>query len=168
LHRESEIKAYHDYADDLQRHVQEANPHVPDGWTKLMMDSYAHNPEIALAWDTRNIDPKAAAVDLAHVQHALNQLKGNPDADPKQVQELNKLAYQLDIAARSPAILRQCRNQILAEAKKLAPPIDPDATQARDNVAWAVKQAQRGDIPEPPTNWGRLRISREGYPRSWF
>jgi hypothetical protein len=156
LHRESEIRAYHDYADDLQKHVQEANPHVPDGWTKLMMDSFAHNPEIALAWDTRNIDPKAAAVDLAHVQHALNQLKGNPGADPKQVQELNRLAYQLDICVRSPAILRQCRNQILAEAKKLKPPIDEQVTADVAGLTQYIRDGQAAHVPDPPTNWGRL------------
>src|SRR5262249_49098101 len=76
-------------------------------------------------------------------------LQGNPNADPAKVRELNQLAYQLNVAANSAAILRQARNMILKEANGLKPPIDPEATADRDAIAQAIREGQGPiNIPE--------------------
>jgi len=164
VHREREIAAYHAMADDLEKTVQEIAPHVPDGWTKLMMDSFAHNEEITLAFDYRGIDPKAAALDLANVQVQLRRLQADPNADRAQIQQLAQLAYRLDIAARSPAILRQCRNEILSEARKMKPPIDVEASLDRAAISQAIRDGSAPIIPEAPIRWGNLS-AREGRER---
>jgi len=117
-----ELKAFNEFSDDLQKQLPSW---LPEDYARVKLESLAHDPVARLAWDTRNIDPKAAALDLAHVQFALKQLQGNPNADPAKVRELNQLAYQLNVAANSAAILRQARNMILKEANGLKPPIDP-------------------------------------------
>jgi hypothetical protein len=103
-------------------------------------------------------------------------LQATPNADPKQVQELNKLAYQLNVAAHSPSILRRLKNTILTEAKNLKPPIDQDATDLRAEIAFQMKHGQGPvDIPSPPVKWGSLsakegreRVLREfGFDPGW-
>jgi hypothetical protein len=149
IHRQEELKAFNEFADTLQKQMPSW---LPEDYARVKLESLAHDPVARLAWETRSIDPKAAALDLAHVQFALKQT-----TDPKQIAELNKLAFQLNVAANSAAILRQARNHILNEAKKLPPPISEEATQIHDDVAWAVRQAQHGDIPEPQVDLGKLR-----------
>jgi hypothetical protein len=157
-----DLKAFNEFSDDLTKQVAAIAPHVQDDWVRLKLESYAHDPVARLAWETRNIDPRAAALDLAHVQHALAQLQANPNADPAKVQELNRLAYQLNIAANSPAILRQVRNQIMSEAKKKPPPIDEQVTADVAGVAQYIRDGQGPiNIPEPPVRWGNLS-AREG------
>jgi hypothetical protein len=156
MHRERELAAFNSYADDLAKQVVQVAPHAPDGWAKLKLESFAHDPEIRLAWDTRYINPQDAARDLAHVQFTLKQLQGDPNADPKQVQELNKLAYQLNIAAQSHSILRRVNLNILKEARLLPLPLDPDASADRAAVAFAVKEASSGDIPQPPIDFSTM------------
>jgi hypothetical protein len=151
-YRRQELAAFNEFVDDLDRQVSQVAPHLPEGWSKLKVESLAHwDPDARLAFETRNIDPKAANLDLQHVRFALKQA-----TDPKQIAELTKLAHQLDVASRSASILRQVKNQIISEAKKLQPPIDPEATADRDAVAAAVREAMSGDIPEKPVNLGTM------------
>jgi len=144
-----ELKAFNEFAGDLQKQLPSW---LPEDYARVKLESLAHDPVARLAWETRSIDPKAAAVDLAHVQFALKQT-----TDPKQVQELRKLEYQLSVAANSASILRQARNQIIKEANGLKPPIDPEATADRDAIAQAIREGQGPiNVPDPPVQWGRL------------
>jgi hypothetical protein len=138
------------------KQVAEVAPWLPPDYADMKLRALAHDETLRLAWDVRHVNPQQAAVDLAVVTHTLKQLQADPNANPAEIKQLTTLARQLDAAMRSPAILRNARNQILAEAKKLKPPYDPEASQIRDDVAWAVRQAQHGDIPEPPVNLGQL------------
>jgi hypothetical protein len=155
-HMRAEIEAFDKYASDLARQVSEIAPHVPPDYIRVKLESLAHNEEIRLAWETRGINPADAGRDLAYVQANLRQLQGDPNVDPKQVQELNRLAYQLNIACHSAAILRRVNNNILKEARALKPPLDPDASADRAAVAFAVREASSGDLPEPQVDLGKL------------
>jgi hypothetical protein len=57
------------YADNLQQQAAAISPHVSEDWVRLKLESAAHDPEIRLAWDTRNINPADASRDLAYEQH---------------------------------------------------------------------------------------------------
>jgi len=154
LHQQQELKALDEFAEDLTKQLAEW---LPDGYARLKLESYAHDPVVRLAWDTRNIDPKAAAVDLAHVQHALAQLQVSGNADPAKVQQLNTLAHRLSVATQSASILRQARNQILKEAGALKPPLDPEATADRNAIAQFIRDGQGPiNIPEPKPNFGTM------------
>jgi len=149
-----ELKAFNEFAGDLQKQLPSW---VPEDYARVKLESLAHDPVARLAWETRHIDPKAASLDLAHVQHALMRLQADPNADPAKVQELNRLGYQLSVAANSASILRQARNQIIKEANALKPPIDPEATADRDAIAQAIREGQGPiNIPEAPPNFATM------------
>jgi predicted nucleic acid-binding Zn-ribbon protein len=148
-----ELKAFGEFADGIQKQLPDW---LPPDWARTKLESMAHDPVARLAWDTRHIPPADAARDLAHVQHTLAQLQVNSNADPAKVRELNTLAYQLNIAANSPAILRRARNQIVKEANGLKPPYDPDATALYDEITAWMHGASTPVVPEKPVQWGRL------------
>jgi hypothetical protein len=153
-HRQQEWAAFQDYAKSLQEQLP---PHLPDGYAELKLKALAHDPTIAQAFDYRNVDRQAASAELAKVQMALAHTQRMAGADPTRVQQLNEYANKLQIAVNSQAILRKARLDILNEANKLPPPIDPEATQVRNDVAWALKSASSAKkVAEPPPNFGRM------------
>jgi hypothetical protein len=146
-HRRAELEAFTKYADELQTQMPSWAP--PD-CARLRLESLAHDPTIAAAWDLRGADPKAANLELQKVQVALFQLQQNPAADPKQVQALQQYGQRLQVAVNSPAILRKARLDIINEARKLPKPIDEDATQVHLDVAAAVRGASGPlDLKDP-------------------
>src|SRR5262249_41071940 len=74
-------------ASDLQKLLPSWAP--PD-YARLKLESLAHDPHIALAWDLRNVDKSAANLELAKVTQAFLELQRNPAADPKRMQELRE------------------------------------------------------------------------------
>jgi hypothetical protein len=53
-------------------------------------------------------------------------------------------------------------NGILSDARKMAPPIDVEATPDRDAVVQAIREGQGpAVIPEAPVRWGSLS-AKEG------
>ena len=155
-YRRAELEAFDKYASDLQAQVAQVAAHVPPDYVRAKLEALAHDPEVRLAWDTRHIDPQAANRDLAEVQFSLKQLQADPNADPKQVRELNKLAYQLNVAVHSHSILRRVNLNVLKEARSLPLPYDPEASADRAAVAFAVREASSGDLPEPQVDLGKL------------
>jgi hypothetical protein len=159
-HRQQEWAAFQEYASDLQKRMPEW---VPDGYAELKLKALAHDPTIAAAFDYRNVDRAAANLELQKVQAALAHLQSNPTAlallqqsNPTRVQELQQYANKLNIAVNSAAILRKATLDIIREAEKLPPPIDPDATAWRNEISWAVKSASAKRIAEPPPAFGRM------------
>jgi hypothetical protein len=69
---------------------------------------------------------------------------------------LNQLAYKLNVAANSAAILRKARLSILNEANKLPPPIDSEMTDLHYEVAAAVPSASGKVEPERPPDLSRM------------
>jgi hypothetical protein len=145
MHRQEELKAFDDYAADLQK---EMPSHVPADYVRAKLEALAHNPEIAMAWDLRNVDRNAAKVELQKVQAALFHLQRNPTADPARLAELNAYGERLNIAVQSHAILRKATLGILTDARKLQPPIDEQATALHNDVAAAVRYASTTKVPE--------------------
>jgi hypothetical protein len=158
MRQQQELAEFNSFADDLQKQVAAVAPHVQDDWVRLKLESYGHDPVARLAWETRHIPAQDAARDLAHVRAWLH---ASPDADPKQIQEAKTLAYQLEVAANSAGILRQAKNQILSDARKLPLPLDPIATADRDAIAQAIRDGSTPIIPEMPVRWGSLS-AKEG------
>jgi hypothetical protein len=152
-HRAQEMQAFNSFADDLQKRMP---PHVPDDYAVTKLKALAHDPTIALAFDYRNVNKAAANVELAKVQVALSQLQRTPGSDPNQIAQLQDYGQRLEIAVHSASILRKASLDIIREAEKLPPPIDPDATQIRNDVAWAVKGASAKRIADPPPDLGKM------------
>lgn len=119
------------------------------------MEALAHDPVVATAWDLRNVDRGSARFEFQKVQVMLASLQRANAADPR-IAELQQYSNRLAIAVESPNILRRATRAILEEANKLPSPIDPDATQIRADVAWAVKSASAKRMPEPPPDFGKM------------
>jgi hypothetical protein len=155
-HRRAELEAFDKFADDLQTQMPNW---VPADYTRAKLQALAHDPQIALAWDLRNVDKSAAHLELAKVQVALNQLQQNPTAaDPKRVEELQQYGARLQVAVNSAAILRKARLDILNEAAKLKPPIDEEVTATRMELAQIIREggSGRGMPPEKPPDLSRM------------
>jgi len=153
-HRQQELEAFNKFADDLQTQMPSWAP--PD-YARLRLESLAHDPELALAWDLRGVDKSAANLELAKVQQALIQLQQNPASDPKRVKELQQYGYRLQVAVNSAAILRKARLNILNEANKLPKPIDEDQTAWRTEIAASMRGASMPvDFKEPPPDFSGM------------
>jgi hypothetical protein len=143
-HRARELEAFNDYASDLQKQLPSF---VPTDYAEMKLRALAHDPELCLAFDLRNVDKRAAHLELAKVGVALNQLQQNPQADPAQVRQLQEYGYRLQVAVNAPAILRKARLDIINEAAKLKPPIDEDTTAWRAEIAASMRGASM------PVDW---------------
>jgi hypothetical protein len=153
-HRARELEAFSEFADDLQKQLPQWCP--PD-YAEMKLRSLAHNPELCLAFDLRNVDRKAANLELQKVQAALWQLQQNPQADPTRVQQLQQYGQRLEIAVAAPGILRKARLDIINEAAKLKPPIDEDQTAWRAEIAASMRGASMPlDFKDPPPNFGQM------------
>jgi DNA-directed RNA polymerase len=97
-----------------------------------------------------------------HTRHnLLNEVRESvrrdiPKAQLPPLPEIGTLDPEGILAVNSPSILRRLKNTILTEAKNSKPPIDIEATADRDAVAQAVREANHGDIPDPPIKLGQL------------
>jgi hypothetical protein len=153
-HRVRELEAFKSFADDVQGQMPSWAP--PD-YAEMKLCSLAHDPVISAAWDLRNVDRKAASVELAKVTQAFLQLQQDPAADQKRLQELRDYGTRLEIAIQSPAILRKARLDILNEAKKLPPPIDSEVSAWRAEIAQSMRGASMPlDFKEPAPNFAGM------------
>jgi hypothetical protein len=151
-YRRQELAAFDSFAADLQKQMPS---HVPPDYTRAKLEALAHNPEVALAWDLRNVDRRAAHLELAKVQVTLGRLPEG--TTPQQIVELQNYAARLNIAINSHAILRKATHGILNDARKIPLPIDEEATANREMVAQALRGASSPvDFKEPPIEWGKL------------
>jgi hypothetical protein len=155
----------------LAGEVQSKLPaHVPEDYAAINFKAMAaERPEIALAFDLRHVDPRAASVELNRVQIALGLLQRDPLADPNRITALTQYAQQLNLARNSAAILRAARQEVIKRAERLRPPLDEAATADREAVAASVRSAGGKVAPEPPPNlsnmtdrqfreWGRQNV----------
>jgi hypothetical protein len=155
--RRGELAAFNEMAEGLQQAMPSWAP--PD-YAEMRLKALAHDQIIALAWELRNVDKVAAQFELTKVTREFLQLKQDPAADPKRVQELQQYGARLEIAISANAILRKARLDIINEAAKLKPPYDPDATQIHMDVAAAVRGASAPlDLKEPEPEYGKLSAS---------
>jgi hypothetical protein len=142
----------------LAGEVQSKLPaHVPEDYAAINFKAMAaERPEIALAFDLRHVDQRAASVELNRVQIALGLLQRDPLADPNRITALTQYAQQLNLARNSAAILRAARQEVIKRAERLRPPLDEAATADREAVAASVRSAGGKVAPEPPPNLGQL------------
>src|SRR5262249_51123333 len=79
--------------------------------------------------------------------------------DPRKQQAMSALerrGYELGLMLNSCKILNNAWRDVQKRAGKVAPLLDELASAERDAVAWAVREASSGDIPDPPVQWGKL------------
>jgi hypothetical protein len=143
---------------------------VPDDYSEIVLKSIAaERPEIALAFDLRHVDPRAANVELLKVESALIQLRRDPYADPNMVAALEQYGYRLNLARNSAAILRAVRQEVIRRAERLRPPIDEAASADRESVIAAMRSAGGKVQPDPPPNLSNMtntelrRWTRDNY-----
>jgi hypothetical protein len=153
-HRAKELEAFSEFADDLQKQLPSW---LPLDYAESKLRALAHSPELCLAFDLRNIDRKAANLELQKVQAALWQLQQNPQADPTRVQQLQQYGQRLEIAVAAPGILRKARLDIINEAAKLKPPIDEEVSGWRSEIAQSMRGASIPvDWKEPSPDFGKM------------
>jgi hypothetical protein len=153
-YRRGELQAFNDMAADLQQHMPSW---LPPDYAEMRLKALAHDNTVALAWELRNTDKAAASSELAKVTRAFLELKQNPTADPKRLEELQQYGAKLEIAINANGILRKARLDIINEVGRMKPPIDEDATQTHLDVAAAVRGAAAPvNMKEPPIEWGKL------------
>jgi hypothetical protein len=114
------------------------------------------HPEIALAFDFRNVNRQAAAAELRQVEAALRQLQRNSLADPKMVASLNEHGVKLRLALNSPEILRRAAQEVARRAQAVPRSIDAEATADRESVAAAVRSAGGRVAVEPAPQLGTM------------
>jgi hypothetical protein len=143
---------------------------VPPDYAEMKLRSLAHDPELCLAFDLRNVDKRAAHLELAKVGVALTQLQQNPQADAAQIRQLQEYGHRLQVAVNAPAILRKARLDIINEAAQLKPPIDEDTTAWRAEIAASMRGASMPvDWKEPAPYFSRMSdaefrdITRKNY-----
>ena len=149
MHRQQEWAEFQSYAKSLQ---DDLPSHLPDGYAELKLKALAHDPTIAAAFDYRNVDRHAASAELARAQLVMAAFQR---ANDPRIPQLTEYMNKLNVAINSQAILRKVRLDILNEANKLPPPIDPEATELKAEIAWNMK-SQGKKIAEPPPNFGRM------------
>jgi hypothetical protein len=153
--RRGELQAFNDMAADLQ---QQLPSFVPPDYAEMRLKALAHDQTIALAWDLRNTDKAAAQFELARVTREFLQLKQDPAADPKRLQELSQYGARLEIAISAKAILRKVRLDVINAAAKLPKPLDDEANAVRADIAHLMKEGGSGRErpPEPQVQLGGL------------
>jgi hypothetical protein len=151
---ETDLKDFNALAGDLQGKLPDF---LPDDYAETHLKAAAaENPTLALAFDYRNVDRNAVAVELRKVEIALSQLQRDPYADPQKVASLVQYGQRLTVAYNSAAILRQAERAVIKRAQAVRPPIDPDASADRALVAQSVRSAAGKVAPDPMPNLGQL------------
>jgi hypothetical protein len=126
-----------------------------------LLAAATRDPSLIAAWDTRNVpaaERAAAPGQLQQLMQLYQRLQRSPDGDPRKQQALNFIVQRgryLEAVVYGPAVLRKAVREIEDRAHKHQP-IDSEATQIRNDVAWAVKSASAKRIPEGEPNWGRM------------
>jgi hypothetical protein len=142
----------------LAGEVQSKLPaHIPEDYAAINFKAMAaERPEIALAFDLRYVDPRAASVELNRVQIALGLLQRDPLADPNRITALTQYAQRLNLARNSAAILRAARQEVIKRAERLRPPLDEAASADREAVAASVRSAGGRVAVEPAPQLGTM------------
>jgi hypothetical protein len=124
------------------------------------------NPALEHAWRFRHLtdqERRTADAEFRQLEALYNRVQQAP-YDPRKAQamaQMERRGQELGLMMNAHKILNNVWRDVVKRARAVAPPIDPEATQTHDDVAWAVKQASSGDIPEPPVRWGSLS-AKEG------
>src|SRR5262249_11638554 len=82
---------------DYSKEVQARLPaFLPDNYAEDAMVAEAlRNPELEIAWLSRNVDPRQARLELGRVNQTLAQLRASPFAPPEQVAQLTEWSRNL-------------------------------------------------------------------------
>jgi hypothetical protein len=149
----------------------ECGVNVPDDFARTALLAAAmERPELQIAWQHRHITDeqlRAADAEFRQLESLYNRVLAAPD-DPRKQQALAQMyqrGQELGLMMNSRKILNNVWRDVQKRASKVAPPIDELATADRDAVAFAVREAHSGDIPEPPVQWGNLSAA-EGRKKS--
>jgi hypothetical protein len=140
----------------------DCGPNVDESFARTnLLAALAERPELAVVWQHRHVTDeqlRAAERELQQLEVLHMRAQQAPD-DPRKAQTLawmEQRGYQLGLMLNSRKILNDVWRDVQKRASKVLPAIDADATQIHDDVAWAVRQARTGDLPEPPVNLGQL------------
>jgi hypothetical protein len=119
-------------------------------------------PELEVVFrDYRHLtDEQIAAADIAlrQLEVLYQQVRAAPNDPRKQaaLQQLEQRGYQLGLQVNSRKILNDVWRDVQKRAKGVAPPIDEEATQTREEVIAWVRGQSTPVIPETPIRWGSL------------
>ena len=126
-----------------------------------LLAALAERPELGIVWQHRHVtDEQLRAAELEFQQLEVLHMRAQqaPDDPRKQqaIAALEQRGYQLGLMLNSRKILNDVWRDVQKRAEKVKPPIDVEATADRAAVAFHVRQAHSGDIPEAPVRWGQL------------
>jgi hypothetical protein len=163
--RQQELAALDKFCGELQNQL---GPNLPDDYAKTsLLAMAAQDPNLEVAWKYRGLtNEQLAAADRQFRElEALHfKVMQTPDTDPRRQQAINWIEQrgrELGIAMNARAIIANARRSVLKRAESFKP-IDIEATQLRDDIAFQMKQGQGpAVIPEAPVRWGSLS-AREG------
>jgi hypothetical protein len=158
--RQQELAALDKFCGEVQNQL---GPNVPADYAKSsLLAMAAQDPNLEAAWRYRGLtnEQLAEADKEFREAEALHwKLTHSPDNDPRKQQAvamLEQRGRELGLAMNARAIISNARRSVLKRAESFKP-IDIEATQLRDDIAFQMKQGQGpAVIPEAPVQWGRL------------
>jgi hypothetical protein len=159
---------FESFATKLQKSL---GPNVDDQLARTnLLAALAERPELATVWQHRHVtdaDLRAAEQEFRQLESLWQRAQAAPDDPRKQqaIAALEQRGYQLGLMLNSRKILNDVWRSVEKRAKSVTTPIDEIATADRDAVAFAVREAHSGDIPEPPVKWENLSAA-EGRKKS--
>jgi hypothetical protein len=159
---ELDRQARADFEGWSQKLQAELGPNVDEHFARTTLLALSvENPELEAAWRYRHITDAArrtADAEFQQLEVLYNQAQRAPE-DPRKAQalfQMERRGRELALMMNSHKILTKAWREVQNRARNVAPPIDELATADHDAVAFAVREMQSGDIPEPPVNLGQL------------
>jgi hypothetical protein len=145
---------------------QELGPNVPDDYAKTQLLAMSvERPELQVAWQYRHLtNEQRAAADLEFRQlEALYWKAQRAPDDPRKAEALAQMerrGQELGLM-NAGKILDKAWRDVQRRAEKALPPIDPDVTATRMELAQIIRDggSNRQAPPEPPVQLGRLTDS---------
>ena len=135
---------------------------VDDSYARTnLLAAVTERPELGIVWQHRHVTDaqlRMAEQEFQQLEVLHMRVQQAPDDPRKQqaVAALEQRGYQLGLMLNARKILDGVWRDVQKKASKVLPMIDPDLSQIRDDVAWAVKSASAKAPPEPPVNFGRM------------
>jgi hypothetical protein len=137
-------------------------PNVDEQFSRTnLLAMAAENPALEAAWRYRNLtdaERRAAGLEFQQLEVLYHRAQQAPD-DPRKAQALAALeqrGQQLGLMMNAHKILNNTWREVQKRASKVAPAIDEQATADHAAVAFAVREASSGDLPEPQVDLGKL------------
>jgi hypothetical protein len=135
-------------------------PNVDENFARTnLLALAAENPALEAAWRYRNLsdaDRRSADLEFQRLELLYHQMQQAPD-DPRKaaaMAQMERRGQELGLMMNAHKILNNTWREVQKRAAKVLPPIDELVSADHAAVAFAVREASSGDIPEPKPNFG--------------